>query len=75
MSIRMRRKLWREMMNDEDVALLRVHNGEHWPAVVRNKAMLTPSSCIEHPKYQAKRLPTSGCQECLAIFGEVSKGV
>jgi hypothetical protein len=48
---------------------------KHRRAVMKNKALVLPSSCIEHPKYQAKRYPTSGCQECLAIFAEVQRSV
>ena len=70
MSIQARRKLWRKIMSDDDVATYRVHNGEHWPAVVQNKAMLAPSSCADHPKYQAKREPKSKCVECRAIYME-----
>lgn len=41
------------------------------PAVVVDKAVVTVSSCPDHPKYQATRYPISGCQHCLGIWGVV----
>jgi hypothetical protein len=69
MSIRMRHKLWRQMMTKTRPHQTR----EHWPALFERKAMVASSSCVDHPKYQALRFPTSGCAECLAIYGEVHK--
>jgi len=30
--------------------------------------MSVPERCPKHPRYQAKRKPTSGCRTCRAIY-------
>ena len=34
-------------------------------AIVRNKALVSPSDCQIHPKYQATRPPTSQAEGCV----------
>lgn len=42
-----------------------------YPALFESKAMVYPSSCLDHPKYQAKRRPVR-CHECLRIWEAVN---
>ena len=77
MSIRMRRRLWRAAMKDSEPQRRSIRDltgSGHWPAYFESKALVYVSSCGDHPKFQAKRYPTSGCTECLAIYAEKVKG-
>jgi len=37
-------------------------------AVIVNKALVEKSDCLKHPKYQALKPPTSGCEVCQQIY-------